>query len=75
MRSEGIRAEADCRQETIGAKIRDAQLQHVPYMLVVGQKEKDSGNFAVRTRDGKVENDVPVASFIEKVKKEILERS
>ena len=75
MRSEGIRAEADCRQETIGAKIRDAQLQYVPYMLVVGQKEKDSGNLAVRTRDGKVENDVPVASFIAKVKKGILERS
>ncbi len=75
MRAEGIRAEADCRQETIGAKIRDAQMQKIPYMLVVGQKEKESGSLAVRTRDGKVENDVPIASFIEKAKKEILERS
>ncbi|MCX8198214.1 MAG: threonine--tRNA ligase [Candidatus Micrarchaeota archaeon] len=75
MRAEGIRAEANCKQETIGAKIRGAQLEKIPYMLVIGQKEKDSGNLAVRTRDGKIQSDVPIASFIEKVKKEIKERS
>ncbi|MEM2137842.1 MAG: threonine--tRNA ligase [Candidatus Anstonellaceae archaeon] len=71
MRQAGIRAEANCRQETIGAKIRDAQMEKIPYMLVVGQKEKESGNLAVRTRDGQIENDVPLNSFIEKVKREI----
>ncbi len=75
MRGAGVRAEADCRQETIGAKIRDAQLQHIPYMLVVGQKEKESGNLAVRTRDGKVEKDVAVDSFIARLKQQISDRA
>lgn len=75
MRLSGIRAEANCKQETIGAKIRDAQMQKIPYMLVIGQKEKESGNLAVRTRDGKVEESVPLAAFISKVKREIDTRS
>jgi len=75
MRASGIRAEANCKQETIGAKIRDAQLEHIPYMLVIGQKEKDSGKLAVRTRDGKVENDVPINLFISRVNDEIKSRS
>jgi len=75
MREGGIRAEANCKQETIGAKIRNAQLEHVPYMLVAGDKEKGSGKLAVRTRDGAVEENVPLEQFIEKVKKEIEERS
>ena len=75
MQDAGIRAEADCRQETIGAKIRDAQMQKIPYMLVVGQKEKESGKLAIRTRDGKVEENVSVDDFIARVKKEITERS
>ncbi|MCX6770911.1 MAG: threonine--tRNA ligase [Candidatus Micrarchaeota archaeon] len=70
MRESGIRAQADCRQETIGAKIRDAQMQKIPYMLVVGQKEKESGMLAIRTRDGKVEENIPVDIFIARVKKE-----
>ncbi len=75
MRLSGIRAEANCKQETIGAKIRDSQLLKIPYMLVVGQKEKESGNLAVRTRDGKVEESVPLHDFISKVKREIDTRS
>ena len=75
MRHAGIRAEANARQETIGAKIRDAQLEKIPYMLVVGQKEKESGRLAVRTRDGKIENDLPIDSFINKVKREIETRA
>ena len=75
MRVAGIRAEANVRQETIGAKIRDAQLEHIPYMLVIGQKEKDSNKLAVRTRDGKVENDVPIDLFIGRVNDELKSRS
>jgi len=74
MRESGIRSEANCKQETIGSKIRSAQMEKIPYMLVIGQKEKDSGNFAVRTRDGKVEENIPIDSFIERVKKEIKEK-
>ena len=75
MREAGIRAEANCKQETIGSKIRTAQLEHIPYMLVVGDKEKGSGKLAVRTRDGAVEENIPIEEFIEKVKKEIESRS
>jgi threonyl-tRNA synthetase len=74
MRESGIRAEANCKQETIGSKIRTAQLEKIPYMLVIGQKEKDSGNLMVRTRDGKVEENVALDSFIARVKNEIKER-
>lgn len=46
----GIRAEADVRNEKVGYKIREAQLEKVPYMLVLGDKEKESGSVAVRAR-------------------------
>jgi threonyl-tRNA synthetase len=48
----GFRAEVDERQEKIGYKIREAQLQKVPYMLVVGDKEAADGTVAVRSRTG-----------------------
>ena len=75
MREAGIRAEANCRQETIGSKIRTAQLEKIPYMLVVGQKEKDSGSLVIRTLDGKTEENVLVDAFIARVAKEIKERA
>ena len=46
----GIRAELDTRSEKIGYKIREAQTQKIPYMLVVGQKEEEEGNVSVRSR-------------------------
>lgn len=53
LRSEGIRAQLDERDEKMQAKIRDAQLQKVPYMLVVGEREEKSESAAVRLRNGK----------------------
>lgn len=50
LRSEGFRVEANLRSEKIGAKIRDAQLQKVPFMLVLGDREKEQGVVAVRER-------------------------
>ena len=50
MRADNIRAEADDRNEKIGLKIREAQLKKVPYMLVVGDKEVESGSASLRTR-------------------------
>ena len=52
LRSAGIRVEIDNRDEKIGYKIREAQLEKVPYMLVIGEKETENGNIAVRSRDG-----------------------
>ena len=55
----GYRVEVDHRNEKIGKKIRDTQLEKVPYMLVVGDKEAESGDVAVRNRHG----DQTVMSF------------
>ena len=46
----GVRASADCRNEKMGYKIREGQLQKVPYMLVVGAKEMEDGTVSVRAR-------------------------
>ena len=67
----GIRVELDDRQEKIGYKIREAQLQKVPYMLVVGDKEKEANAVGVRSRK---EGDVgaqDLKEFISKIKEEI----
>jgi threonyl-tRNA synthetase len=50
MTAAGLRVQGDYRPEKIGAKIRDAQLELVPYMFVVGQREVDGGTVAVRDR-------------------------
>ncbi|MBQ4381984.1 MAG: threonine--tRNA ligase, partial [Oscillospiraceae bacterium] len=54
----------------IGYKIREAQMQKVPYMLVIGDKEAESGSVSVRTREGKTA-DMPAEEFIGSLKKEI----
>ena len=48
----GIRAEDDCRSEKLGYKIREAQMQKIPYMLVVGDRDMENGTVSVRTRKG-----------------------
>ena len=63
----GIRAEGDFASGTMGAKIRDAQLQKVPYMLVVGKKEEDSNTVAVRTRAGEQTFGVQLSDFASRV--------
>jgi len=70
MRDSGLRAEADLRNEKIGYKIREATLQKIPYILVVGDKEMESGAVAVRLRDGKDLGPMPVDDFIEKLTSE-----
>ncbi len=66
----GLRVELDDRQEKIGFKIREAQLQKIPYMLVVGDKEAAEGTVAVRTRAGGDQGAQPVAAFVEAAKNE-----
>ena len=63
LKANGIRAKADVRNEKIGFKIREHTLKKVPYLLVVGDKEKESGNVAVRTRKGDDLGVMPVAEF------------
>ncbi|MCD8055799.1 MAG: threonine--tRNA ligase [Clostridiales bacterium] len=72
LKSEGIRAEFDSRNEKIGYKVRDAQMQKIPYMLVIGDRERETGTVSVRSR--KEENKAIVMTteeFIAKAKAEI----
>ena len=71
----GIRAEMDTRSEKIGYKIREAQTQKIPYMLVVGQKEEEEKTVSVRSRFAGDEGASSVESFIESIQKEIEEKN
>lgn len=67
----GIRAEIDTRAEKIGYKIREAQMNKIPYMLVVGAKEEETGVVSVRSRFSGDEGQKSLADFIGAVKEEI----
>ena len=67
----GIRVELDRRGEKIGYKIREAQQQKVPYMVIVGQKEAESGTLSIRNRAGEETHDVAEDAFIAQLKEEI----
>lgn len=74
LHKEGIRVEADIASSTVGEKVRDAEMQRVPYILVVGDKEEKSGSVAVRKRGSKNLKVVKVEEFVSEIKKEIKER-
>ena len=67
----GFRAETDLRNEKIGYKIREAQMNKLPYMLVVGDREAEAGAVAVRTRSGEDLGAMPVDEFIAKLSEEV----
>lgn len=71
----GLRAELDDRNEKIGYRIREAQLQKVPYMLVIGEKEVEANNVSVRGRKTGDEGAMSIEQYIEKVSKEVAEKS
>lgn len=75
LKDANIRAEVDERSETMQAKIRDAQMQKVPYMLVVGGKEEEGKTVAIRSRKGENLGALPVDKFIEKIKQEIAQKT
>ena len=74
LEDEEIRVELDDRQEKTGYKIREAQIQKIPYMLVVGDKEVESNTLSVRSRDDGDMGKFDVEDFITKIKKEISEK-
>ena len=65
LKSHGFRVEADLRNEKIGFKIREAEKNKIPYMLVVGDKEVQSGMVAVRGRSGANHGSMPIEAFLE----------
>jgi threonyl-tRNA synthetase len=66
----GLRIDVDTSNERMQKKIRDAQLQKIPYMLVVGEREAAEGKVAVRLRSGKDLGAMPLESFIKRIKDE-----
>ena len=71
----GLRAEVDDRNEKMGYKIREAQLQKIPYMLVVGDREAETGEISVRSRDKGDLGSMSLAAFTEKAAAESRTRS
>jgi threonyl-tRNA synthetase len=75
LKAAGLRAELDESKDRMQAKIRRAQLQKVPYMLVVGEKEQAAGAVAVRLRSGEDLGAMPVDDFIRQTRAEIAART
>lgn len=75
LRAEGLRAGVDARAEKINYKIREAQLEKVPYMLVIGDKEQENGTVSVRTRSGGDKGSFSLDSFLSDAKGRIKEKS
>jgi len=74
LRKNGLRVEADLRNEKITYKIREHSLQRLPYLLIVGDKEVASKQVAVRTRKGEDLGQMPLEALIERLKTEVAER-
>jgi len=73
--ADGIRCELDERSETLQAKIRDAQIQKIPYMLIIGNKEEKEKTVSERSRSGKNYGSQSLEKFIQDIKKEIETKS
>ncbi len=74
LKSAGIRVKLDDRNEKMGAKIRDAQLKKINYMIVLGEKESENNLISIRKRNGENVNDLSLDAFIEEIKDEINNR-
>lgn len=75
LKSKHIRAHMDVSDRTMQYKIREAQISKVPYMLIIGDKEKQSDRITIRNRKGKQFMDIDLDEFIERISKEISTRS
>jgi len=67
---QGFRVESDLRNEKIGYKIREHAMQKVPYLLVIGDREKENGMVAVRTRSGEDLGSMPLSAFVDRLRSE-----
>ena len=71
----GIRVKSDLRNDKVGFKIREHTLMHVPYMLVCGDREAESGMVAVRTRKGQDLGAMKLDDLIKMIKSDIISRN
>src|SRR5260221_11611397 len=75
LRAKGLRVKTDLRNEKLGFKIREAQLQKMPYMLIIGEQEMKNKTLSVRLRNGTEIKGVSVDSFIETLTAEVKARN
>ena len=74
LREAGFRVDLDDSDDRMNAKIRSAQTQKIPYMLILGEKEAEAGSVALRLRTGKQENDIPLEAFVARVSEAVTEK-
>jgi len=75
LRENGIRAQADISAQRMNAKIRQAQLMKVPYMIVIGENEMNAGQVSLRVRDGSQQNNIPLGDFLARARDRIARRA
>ncbi|HEX2610067.1 MAG TPA: His/Gly/Thr/Pro-type tRNA ligase C-terminal domain-containing protein, partial [Gemmatimonadales bacterium] len=76
LKSAGLRVHVDDRSETLNYRIREGEMQKVPYMAVLGQREVESDSLALRVRGaGKKQEVMPVHAFLERIQQEVRSRS
>lgn len=75
LKSAGVRVSADLSSERMNAKIRSAQLKKIPYMIVLGDNERNEGKISVRVRDGSQRNNISLAEFMADITQKIKDRS
>jgi threonyl-tRNA synthetase len=71
LRGAGLRAESDVRNEKIGYKIREQTLQRVPFLLVAGARERDTGSIAIRSREGEELGVLPLEQALARLTQEV----
>lgn len=75
LKAEGIRVEINKNNETLGKKIREAEMQKIPYLLIVGEKEESAQTVAIRQRGKGDIGQIKLEKFIEKISEEIIKKS
>ena len=75
MRKAGIRAELDASDDRMQKKVRNAQMQKIPFMVIVGEEDQNAGAVSFRYRNGEQKNGIPIADAIAEIKKVVAERT
>jgi threonyl-tRNA synthetase len=74
LKNQGLRVDSDLRNEKIGFKIREHTLQRVPYLLVAGDREMETGSVSVRTREGQDLGSLSIEAFAQRLADEVARR-
>jgi threonyl-tRNA synthetase len=75
MKSSGIRAELDSSDDRMQKKVRNAQMQKIPYMLIAGEEDQQAGAVSFRYRNGEQKNGIPLADAIAEISAAVLART